>query len=105
MKIFPAALVTMAVFASTVSAHADDWRDGSGASCSVACKDHGGAFSSGIYNGSTVHPFYVCSSDAGDGARAGYNLNAAYGDKKCVIAFNGKERPQGTYQCLCSDGK
>jgi hypothetical protein len=104
MKIFPAVFVTMAIFASTLSAYAEDWRDGTGASCSVACKDHGGAFSSGIYNGSTVHPFYVCRSDAnGEGPRPGYNLNAAYGDTKCVVPWSGKETPQGTYDCLCSN--
>jgi hypothetical protein len=104
MKIFPAAFVMTAVFASTLSAYAEDWQDGSGASCSLACKDHGGAFSSGLYKGAVANPFYVCRSNANnEGSRAGYNLNAAYGEKKCVVPYGGKEVPQGSYECLCSD--
>lgn len=104
MKIYPVAIVTMAILAPTLSAHAEDWQVGSGASCSIACQNHGGPVSTGLYKGAAANPFYVCESNINhEGLRPGYNLNAAYGANKCVVPYGGKEDPVDNYNCLCNN--
>jgi hypothetical protein len=102
--VLAAVAMTAAFIGAPTVVYAVDWHSGTGASCSVACNSHGGAVSSGIFNGDPAHTFFVCRTNVEkQGARAGYNLNAAYGASKCVVGFGGRELPAANYSCLCNN--
>jgi len=55
----------------------------------------------GIYDNG--RPFYLCVSDAaGEGARAGYNLEPDWSNG-CWIGYGGKEVASRPFKCLCQD--
>ena len=84
------------------TAQAMSWQSGKGVSCKASCAKSGGGVDSGIFNGDPDKVFYVCSADAGQGARPGYNLNAT-GANRCVVGYGGREVPVGKYDCLCKN--
>ena len=82
------------------TAQAMSWQSGKGVSCKASCASNGGGVNSGIFNGDPDKVFYVCSANAGEGARPGYNLNAS-GANRCIVGYDGREVPLGKYDCLC----
>jgi|SRR3984957_10335169 hypothetical protein len=103
MKAF--AIAAAAILASTFSANAMHWVNGGNGSCETSCGPQaGGGVQTGLWKKDSYLVFYICKSNVNkQGDRPGYNLNAAYGDKVCVVPYDGKESPQSTYECLCKE--
>jgi hypothetical protein len=102
MKVF--AIAAAAILASTFSANALHWVTGNTSCASICAAPLGGGAQTGIWKNDPDLVFYICRSNTNnEGARPGYNLNAAYGYTKCVVPYGGKEIPESTYECLCKD--
>ena len=99
MKAFP--IAAAAILASTFSANAMHWVTAN-QSCSAVCEAT--PVRTGIWKNNSNLVFFVCKANVNNtGDRPGYNLAAAYGDKKCVVPYNGKELAVSPFECLCKD--
>lgn len=94
-------LVTVGLTGTAMSDPA--WRGAAGQYCDQVCTNYGRGVTTDPWKGNSRQSLFVCRADVGgEGKRTGYNLDAAYGRTKCVVAHGGKEVAVDTYDCLCN---
>ncbi len=86
------------------SASALEWRQAEGKSCEDTCGGAQRTVTSGQYRNSDPalngNWFFICTGDAGDGNRPGYNLKPIWANA-CWVAQDGQKKPVSNYSCLC----